>query len=60
MTRSITTAANNEATADSLQIITLAELDFASGFVRAHSGVGNLVFNSQTFLGVVHMAALAA
>ena len=52
MSRTITIAANNEAKADQLKLITLAELSFASGYVRAHSGVGNFVYNGNTFFGV--------
>lgn len=52
MSRTITAAANNQATADQLTIITLAELSFASGYVRAHTGVGDIIFNGNTFLGV--------
>lgn len=50
--RDITTAANNAASAASVTAIILAELDFSSGFVRAHTGVGNIVFGGNTYLGV--------
>lgn len=50
--RDITTAANNAASANSVTAVIMAELDFASGFIRAHTGVGNLVYDGNTYLGL--------
>lgn len=52
MTRDMTPAANTEACSSRLTLVTLAELSFASGFVRAHSGVGDLLFNGQIYKGL--------
>lgn len=37
---------------DNYRVLILTELDFPSGTVYAHSGVGNVNFNGHTFLGV--------
>jgi len=50
--RSITTDAKNASTAASLTAVIMCELDFSSGFVRAHTGVGDLVYDGNTYLGV--------
>ena len=51
MTRS--NAANvAEAAKDTVALINMARLDFASGVVAAHDGVGTVQYNGDTYLGV--------
>jgi hypothetical protein len=37
----------------------IVRLDFATGAVRVHSGVGNLSFNSETYTGLGALGAVA-
>jgi hypothetical protein len=52
MGRWASTANQTTAAASSLQFVVLVSLDFASGFVRAHDGVGNLTHAGQVYYGV--------
>ena len=52
MTRWANTANETAAAADNVPLRLLLDLDFASGMVYAHSGVGDIVWNGNTYLGV--------
>lgn len=50
--RSLTAAVDAALAAENVVIVMFVELDFASGFVRVHSGVGDIVVGGNTFQGV--------
>lgn len=51
MSRDLTTAVANEVEAAEVQPFLLFEGEFVSGYIRAWSGIGDLVWNSQTWTG---------
>lgn len=52
MSRDLTTDVANAFSAAQVKPVILAKLEFASGTVRVHSGIGNLTFASETYTGV--------
>jgi len=52
MTRWVSNTNQTEATKASLFIITMAKLEFDSGTVYVHDGVGSVTFDGNTYLGV--------
>ena len=52
MTRFVSSTNEAEAALPALYMVTLAALDFTSGIVRLHDGVGELIFGGNTYLGV--------
>jgi hypothetical protein len=52
MPRSITAAAQTAAEAEVVRIIALASFDFGTGFVRATSAPHDVVYDSNTYLGL--------
>jgi hypothetical protein len=52
MSRDLTSDVANAFSAATVKPVVLAKLDFASGAVRVHSGIGNLTFASETYTGV--------
>jgi len=57
-TRDITTATKDAASADAIQPILMAKLEFDGGDVTAHSGLGSIAFNGDTYLGVGRFAGI--
>ncbi len=53
-------SADNEsaATAEHVRLVVLADLDFSSGMVRAHDGVGKLTFNGYDYTGLGEFVGL--
>jgi hypothetical protein len=51
MSRNLTTATANAFAAQVVQPVFLLRVEFPSGTVRLHSGIGNLTFNSETYTG---------
>lgn len=45
--------------AETYRLLILAELDFPSGMVRVHSGVGEVIFNTNTYLGVGQLGKIS-
>lgn len=61
MSRGFSSPAVTNALADAhVRIITLAELEFGSGTVRVHNGLGEYTYNSQTWLGLGDLAQISA
>lgn len=60
MSRTLTPAMATEAGQPAVSPIFLVEMDFASGFVRAWSGYGELTWDSKTWLGAGHLMAIDA
>jgi hypothetical protein len=58
MSRSLTTALSNEISAQKLNPIFLAEMDFSEGVVRAWSGYGTLNWNGQEWSGLGKFAGV--
>lgn len=52
MTRWVNTANETAAAQDNVPLRLLIDLDFVSGMVYAHSGVGDIVWNGNTYLGI--------
>ncbi len=52
MTRFASSSNATEAAKVAVQIRLMVALDFASGFVRAHDGVGPIVFGGNTYTGI--------
>lgn len=52
MTRWTSSANETEAARTSIVLVTMVDLDFASGHVYAHDSIGTLVFNGHSYLGV--------
>lgn len=52
MTRFALTANATAAAARRVTMAVFVELDFASGYVRAHDGIGPITFGGNTYLGV--------
>lgn len=52
MTRFVSSTNETEAAKTSVQFIVLAALDFSSGYVRAHDGIGSYSFGGNTYTGV--------
>lgn len=50
MTRTVTTAVNNEFTAATLSPFFAVEMDFSDGIVRLWTGYGSITIDSKTFL----------
>lgn len=44
---------------DPKRLIVFAKLDFPSGTIRAHSGVGSRVYKGETYLGVGNLASVS-
>ncbi len=59
MSRNIHTNVEPELDADNYRVLLLVELDFPSGMVYAHSGVGDVVFNGNTFKGVGQLGKIS-
>ncbi len=59
MTRSLTAAVQAELTARVTRPVFLAELEFASGTVRAWSGIGDLLFQGNTFTGTADLGIVS-
>jgi len=60
MSRTLTSAANTAAQAAVVWPVTLVELDFASGFVRANSAPITIAFSGNDFLGVGNLGSVDA
>ena len=58
MTRFASTTNEAEFAKESLAPILLADLDFASGMVRAHTGQGDIVWGGNTYTGVAGFGGL--
>ena len=56
--RAITTGARNAINAENAVTILMAELDFASGFVRVHTGVGDIAYAGNTYVGVGNLGGV--
>lgn len=52
MTRWVSNTNQTEAAKASVYVVTMAKLEFTSGTVFVHDGVGSLSFNGDTYLGV--------
>ncbi len=52
MSRNLNPATESATLAEVYRELILVELDFASGIVYAHSGVGNFIWGGKTYLGV--------
>jgi hypothetical protein len=50
--RTLTTDLTNALAAENVTPVLFAELDFSSGFLRVHTGVGTLVVESNNYTGV--------
>lgn len=59
MTRDLDTTIIAELPKTEIQVALLAALDFDSGWVRVWSGIGNLIFEGETFTGVGHLGTIA-
>lgn len=59
MSRTLDAAVITELSKAQIQVALLAELDFASGVVRAWNGIGNLVFDGDTYTGVGYLGEIA-
>lgn len=55
MSRALTAGMEAEVSAAVVSPVFFVEMDFASGFVRAWSGYGSLVWDSKTWLGAGHL-----
>jgi len=60
MGRSLTTAANNAATADVVRPILLIELEFSDGTVRYTTADRDVVYDSNTYTAAGHFASISA
>ena len=60
MTRSLTTEMQAVATAEVVRPIYLVDLEFSSGNVYLWSGIGDLAFNSNTYLGAGDLLSIGA
>lgn len=60
MSRTLTSAMEDASLAASLQPIIIVEIEVNAGFVRAWSGIGDLVFNGNTFTGVGNFGGISA
>lgn len=60
MTRWASSTAQTAAGQLDVVMVTLVDLDFASGHVRAHDGVGDLSFGGNTYLGVGQYGGIEA
>jgi len=58
MSRTLTAATETESKAQVMRPVLFAELDFASGPVRVHTGVGDLLHDGNTYLGVGSLGAI--
>lgn len=59
MSRDMTSAMQSALAAPVVKPAIIVRLDFATGAVRVHSGVGNLSFNSETYTGLGALGAVA-
>lgn len=57
--RSITAAFEAELTSGRIRLATLVEIEFDSGFVRFWSGIGNLSWDSKTWVGAGDLLQVA-
>jgi hypothetical protein len=60
MSRTLSTAMRAVATAEVVRPIYLVDLDFASGSIYLWSGLGDLTFNSNTYLGAGDLLSIGA
>jgi len=60
MSRTLTSAANTAAQAEVVRPVSLVELFFASGYVRASSAPMDIVAFSNTFLGVGNLGSISS
>lgn len=60
MSRTLSTAMQAVATAEVVRPIYLVDLEFASGSIYLWSGLGDLTFNSNTYLGAGDLLAIGA
>jgi hypothetical protein len=60
MSRTLSTAMQAVATAEVVRPIYLVDLEFASGSIYLWSGLGDLTFNSNTYLGAGDLLAVGA
>jgi hypothetical protein len=60
MARTLDPAVITELTSSRVQVAFLAKLAFDSGTVRAWSGIGDLVFGGETYLGVGYLGEVSA
>ena len=58
--RTTTGAVDTALAASNVIPIKLVELDFASGFVRVHSGVGTIVHEGNNYSGIGQLGAIDA
>lgn len=59
MSRDITSAMGTALSSQLCKPAIIVKLDFASGAVRVHSGVGNLTFAAETYTGLGLLGAIA-
>ena len=58
--RDLTSSVQTAISADSVSPILLFEGEFASGFVRVWSGIGDLTWNSETWLGIGTLGGISS
>lgn len=58
MPRNLTTATNNALKSEVLRPVTLVRLDFGSGIIALHTGIGDLSFNGDTYLGIGDLGSI--
>ncbi|MGB2046289.1 MAG: hypothetical protein ACPHUD_11190, partial [Porticoccaceae bacterium] len=60
MSRTLSTAMQAVATAELVRPIYLVDLEFASGSIYLWSGLGDLSFNSNTYIGAGDLLSIGA
>ncbi len=59
MVRTIDSSNITASSTDSCRVVIMAELDYTEGAVYVHTGVGTIVWNSNSFLGVGGMGTVS-
>jgi len=58
MSRTLTAAVKTALQADNIIEVTFVRLDFGSGVILLHTALGNLVFDSETYIGIGDLGSI--